>query len=258
MNVTTMSQCLATKQACKELNLTEQSNLSKTNVIQARLKNNQHELIHQVFTAIQENKPQYAVLEIPKVSRQKILASLKKQFSNQYYINYEIYNTKDFQLSQGRMFTLVILSKIGLEQPNMPFRTGENGLGVNSIMNKHVASKYYIYEEFFSYPSQFISSGVKRIGVIKIDNDISLSQCRRVYSSSHKSCSLQSTSGGWGAKTGIYETEFGYRILTPQECFKLQGIEYKDLRASDSKKYLLINNSMCYPVIKSALMNIIT
>lgn len=290
MNVLIMNACLATSQACNDLNLNKiiqsedkrriNSNkfcldnwenpqhqyinkdhtcLSNTilsnNVVVCRLRNNQAALRQSLIDHIELNQPQYAVIEIPKISRHITLASLNTKFSDDYHIQYEIYNTKDFDLAQSRFFTLIIMTRKDKVQPDMPLRDEDSGKTVGDIMDRHVASRYYIEEEFFSFPSPKIVAGVHRIGVIRIGNDISLSQCRRVFNRNFKSCSLQCGSGGWGARTGIYETDFGYRILTPRECQRLQGIDI-DLKGSDVYKYNFINQSIVYPCIYKALENI--
>lgn len=49
-------------------------------------------------------------------------------------------------------------------------------------------------------------------------------QGNRVYDPAGKSATLSASSGGLGAKTGLYQTETKIRKLTPIECERLQGL----------------------------------
>lgn len=71
-------------------------------------------------------------------------------------------------------------------------------------------------------------------------------QGQRIYSNS---CSCTLLANG-GAKTGLYIDSKGIRILTPRECFRLQGFSDKHyecvagLGLSDTRLYRMANNAV--------------
>lgn len=74
-------------------------------------------------------------------------------------------------------------------------------------------------------------------------------QGQRIYSNDC-SCTLLANGGGQGAKTGLYIDREGIRMLTPRECFRLQGFSDKhyeiisSLGLSDTKLYRMANNAV--------------
>ena len=74
-------------------------------------------------------------------------------------------------------------------------------------------------------------------------------QGQRIYSNDC-SCTLLANGGGQGAKTGLYIDSKGLRMLTPRECFRLQGFSDKHyecvagLGLSDTRLYRMVNNAV--------------
>lgn len=94
---------------------------------------------------------------------------------------------------------------------------------------------------------------VNKIGYINRDHRGS-----RVHSLDGKSVILCSSGGGWGMKTGLYNTKHDIiRKLTPLECERLQTVPegYTDC-VSDSQRYKMLGNGWTIDVIVHILRNI--
>lgn len=79
----------------------------------------------------------------------------------------------------------------------------------------------------------------------------SIRQQERIYSTDGISASINAIGGGWGAKTGLYETLKGIRRLTPKECERLQSFPagWTDI-LSDTQRYKCVGNAVTVSVIQ--------
>jgi len=76
------------------------------------------------------------------------------------------------------------------------------------------------------------------------------SQGMRVYSDKGVSTSIASQAGGWGAKTGLYQTNMRIRRLTPTEAERLQGFpDGWTEGVSDTQRYKCLGNAVTTNVI---------
>lgn len=88
------------------------------------------------------------------------------------------------------------------------------------------------------------------------------SQGNRVYSDEGLACTQVGNAGGLGAKTGLYQTNFRIRKLTPKECWRLMGFRdehidrVKELGISDSQLYKQAGNSIVVNVLYYIFKNL--
>lgn len=79
-------------------------------------------------------------------------------------------------------------------------------------------------------------------------------QQERVYSTEGLAANINAIGGGWGAKTGLYQTKSGVRRLTPLECERLQGFPDNWTKGlSDTQRYKCVGNAVTVPVIQFIL-----
>lgn len=96
--------------------------------------------------------------------------------------------------------------------------------------------------------------GIKN-GLFQEGTRSDFSQGARVYSTDGKSTCLSSECGGMGAKTGLYQTDYRIRRLTPRECGRLQTIPEDILEKmlnsgiSDTQLYRMFGNGWTVDVI---------
>jgi len=96
--------------------------------------------------------------------------------------------------------------------------------------------------------------GIKN-GIFQEGITSDFSQGARVYSTDGKSTCLSSECGGMGAKTGLYQTDYRIRRLTPRECGRLQTIPEDILEKmlnsgiSDTQLYRMFGNGWTVDVI---------
>lgn len=89
----------------------------------------------------------------------------------------------------------------------------------------------------------------------KIINKKNKSQSERIYNTKIAR-TLQSSHGGWGSRTGLYQTsKSNVRRLTPTECERLQGFPdgYTE-GVSDTQRYKTLGNAVTTNVV-TALIN---
>ena len=92
-------------------------------------------------------------------------------------------------------------------------------------------------------------------------SDAENTQAYSVYSADNVSTTIQSSAGGVGAKTGLYEVKGRIRKLTPLEVWRLFGFsesDYNKIRPyfSDSRIYMLCGNSITVNVLEFIFYNL--
>lgn len=122
------------------------------------------------------------------------------------------------------------------------------------ISSDKLDTSYYYGEDKWFY-SEFLKS---------ITDKNSIYQWRRKYVRENKTgcCpTLTANMGTGGNNVPIILTDFGFRKLTPEECFEFQGFpvksgQYKLPHIANSHLYKQAGNSVSVPVIKSIADNI--
>lgn len=84
-------------------------------------------------------------------------------------------------------------------------------------------------------------------------------QGERVYDSSHCGITVCASSGGPGAKTGLYKVGNHIRRLNPQECTRMFGFKesYDFLDATDNQRMFYLGNSIVVNVVSSMIPSIL-
>jgi len=82
-------------------------------------------------------------------------------------------------------------------------------------------------------------------------------QGQRIYAVNGKSVTLSANGGGWGAKTGLYHTDLGFRKLTPIECERLQTLPDNYTQGiSDTQRYKGLGNGWTVDVVSHMMKEI--
>ncbi|RZK26967.1 MAG: DNA (cytosine-5-)-methyltransferase, partial [Flavobacterium sp.] len=150
-----------------------------------------------------------------KVIRNEIL-------KRRYTFSEEILNTKDFgniPHNRERIF-IVAFDEDYLEQENFKFEFPKGERLTKTIkdvlIKEKVEDKFYYHQD--KYMFEMLEKEIKR-------ND-TVYQFRRQYVRENKSnvCpTLTANMGSGGHNVPLVKTEFGFRKLTPRECFRFQG-----------------------------------
>lgn len=103
----------------------------------------------------------------------------------------------------------------------------------------------------------FTITAQDRHGVlIRVGNTCADSQGNRVYSTDGIAVTQCGQGGGYGAKTGLYLTDYKIRRLTPTECWRLMGFKDVDInkcinaRISNTQLYKMAGNSIVVDVLQ--------
>lgn len=177
-----------------------------------------------------------------------IRSEIKKR---NYTFHSSILNTKDFgntPHNRERLF-MIAFDKNFINNKNFKFEFPEKERLTRSlkdlIITEKVSDKFYYGEDKYMY------SKLKEAVVDK--NRIY--QFRRQYVRENKAglCpTLTANMGTGGHNVPIITTDFGFRKLTPRECFRLQGFpdDFKLPPISNSSLYKQAGNSVSMPVIQ--------
>jgi DNA (cytosine-5)-methyltransferase 3A len=130
--------------------------------------------------------------------------------------------------------------------PNVKSPTDKK-IVLKDIIENSIDSKYYI-----NAPIKPVSSNGKHI--IKVGEVMNGGQGNRVYSINGKSITISASSGGLGAKTGLYLDNNKIRKLTPIECERLQNLpDNYTYGVSDTQRYKSLGNCFTVDVISHIL-----
>ncbi len=168
----------------------------------------------------------------------------------------EILNTKDYgniPHNRERIFIVAfrndVASADNFEFPNKEKLTNTIA---NIISSDKVDDKFYYGEDKYMYP--LLKESMKSKETVY--------QWRRQYVRENKSnvCpTLTANMGTGGHNVPLVVTDYGFRKLTPKECFKFQGFP-NDFKAPDglanSHLYKQAGNSVSVPVIQRIAENI--
>ena len=113
------------------------------------------------------------------------------------------------------------------------------------LVHEEVDEKFYYREDKYMFP--MLESEMKR--------DDTVYQFRRQYVRENKSnvCpTLTANMGSGGHNVPLIKTNFGFRKLTPRECFRFQGFpeSFKFPAIANSHLYKQSGNSVSVPVIE--------
>ncbi|QLC67187.1 DNA (cytosine-5-)-methyltransferase [Flavobacterium sp. LPB0248] len=167
-----------------------------------------------------------------------------------YTFDSAILNTKDFgniPHNRERIF-MVAFDKDFVKKGfkfNFPEKEELTQKVTDLIIKEKVDKKFYYTEDKYMY-------NMLKEAVVREDR---IYQFRRQYVRENKKevCpTLTANMGTGGHNVPIITTEFGFRKLTPRECFRFQGFpdSYKLPKISNSSLYKQAGNSVSMPVIE--------
>ena len=197
-------------------------------------------LFFEFVRLLKETNPKYFLLENVK---------MKKEYQDVItkYLQVEPIMINSSLVSAQNRIRLYWTNILNINQPK------DKNIILKDILEDHVNDKFYIPEKYIpkiKLDDNLISKTSKRIG-----GYMKQGQGQRIYSIYGKSITLSALGGGWGAKTGLYETiknnKKVCRKLTPIECERLQTVcdNYTE-GILDSKRYKMLGNGWTVEVIK--------
>lgn len=179
--------------------------------------------------------------------------------SRNYSFHSKVLNTKDYgniPHNRERIFIIAFDNDI-YPDGDLKFKFPKKEELTKSILdvieNKKVEDNFYYGEEKYMY--QMLKDSINR-------ND-TVYQFRRQYVRENKSnvCpTLTANMGTGGHNVPLVKTKFGFRKLTPRECFRFQGFpdSYVFPKISNAQLYKQSGNSVSVPVIERISKNILT
>jgi DNA (cytosine-5)-methyltransferase 1 len=179
--------------------------------------------------------------------------------SRNYSFHSKVLNTKDYgniPHNRERIFIIAFDNDI-YPDSDLKFKFPKKEELTKSILdvieNKKVEDNFYYGEEKYMY--QMLKDSINR-------ND-TVYQFRRQYVRENKSnvCpTLTANMGTGGHNVPLVKTKFGFRKLTPRECFRFQGFpdSYVFPKISNAQLYKQSGNSVSVPVIERISKNILT
>ncbi len=185
---------------------------------------------------------------------------IKKEIqSRNYSFHSKVINTKDYGNIPHNRERIFIICFDYDEYPNVDdsFRFPEKEILDKTILNiiekNKVDDKFYYGKDKYMYP--MLSKAIKKEDTVY--------QFRRQYVRENKSnvCpTLTANMGTGGHNVPLIKTKYGFRKLTPRECFRFQGFpdDYKLPDIAISHLYKQSGNSVSVPVIERLSNNIMT
>jgi DNA (cytosine-5)-methyltransferase 1 len=227
-------------------------------------------LFFDICRIIKDKKPQIFILEnvsnLEKIDNGKTLntmLSILESFG--YSISYKVLNARDFGVPQNRKRIIIVgnNSNKTFDFSYLPIQTCNS---MNPFLDKVSnfeylpRDSYVILDENYikTQPSGLIFCGYKKGNLRKVgikENTEHLSrvhkQPNRIYHCDgiHPTLSSQETAGRYYIKT-----DQGVRKLTIDECYRIMGFPENFIKiGAKSQLYARIGNSVCVPMIKSVV-----
>ena len=175
-----------------------------------------------------------------------------------YTFDSAVLNTKDFgniPHNRERIF-MIAFDKDFIKDDKFEFHFPEKENLTKSI--KDLITKEKVDEKFYYHEDKYMYSMLQESIVSKER----IYQFRRQYVRENKSSvcpTLTANMGTGGHNVPIITTDFGFRKLTPRECFRFQGFpdNFKLPAISNSHLYKQAGNSVSMPVIQRLASEIV-
>ena len=222
------------------------------------LKGNESSLFFDFVRILNENLPKYFVFE----NVRNLLSSnngedfelVKKLFSENYNIKYQLMNSSDYGIPQTRRRIFIVgIRKDIVKEFEFP-KKQPLLITAKNLLESSVDDKYYLTEKMYK---TVMSTGTKDwYAKPKTDQDIALPLVRTMHKMHRASTD------------NYYHTEYkpvgktNLRRLTPLECFRLQGfsdVDYKkvkNINMSDTQMYMQVGNSITVKVVEEIFKNL--
>lgn len=173
-----------------------------------------------------------------------------------YHVVFKILNSKDYAnvpQNRERIYIIGFKEKRHLDNFSFPkpVRLTKN---LKDILNNNKVDEKFYYKPDECYFYDELKKGIKRKDT--------LYQWRRVYlreNKSNLSPTLTANMGSGGHNVPIVLSDYGFRKLTPDECFRLQGFSSKfklPSSLSSSKLYMQAGNSVVVPLVRRIALQI--
>ena len=217
-------------------------------------------LFYNILNIIDAKQPQTLLLEnvknIKTIDKGSVMNIIISELENRgYHVSYEILDSKYYNCPQSRKRIYFVCSK----KKKYQFKLIKNPIvPVSSIID-------FSIEEYFNYVDKYRLELVNNKKSMVKYNLVNKStgkggrQGERVYSIESYGPTICATSGGPGAKTGLYEINKQIRTLTNKECLKMFGFgeDFKYTKLKNKKKLLFyLGNSIVVNVLSQIIKDL--
>jgi len=204
------------------------------------LEDKRGQLIWQYFRIIKEARPKYFIYENVKGmisdNNGKTIKDFMEVFrSIGYYCHFSVLNTKDYGVPQNRERVYIVgfidydeYIKFEFEKPIKLTKT------IKDILEDDVEEKYYVKND--KMLNFILDEKRQKKKYVQINGDIALTQQARQYAN-------------WNGD--FIRNSDKVRMLTPRECFRLQGCDDSfKIEVSDSQAYKIAGNAMSVNILE--------
>jgi len=205
-------------------------------------------LFYKILDIIDIKKPNTLILENVKnlytIHNGETFKIVKNELEKRgYHVNYKVIDSRYYNTPQSRHRIYIICNKDKMYQ----FKDVSNPIiPVSSIIDFNI-TEYCDYEEKYSLEKcNMKKSSMMKYKLINKKSGKGGRQGERVYDINKCGATVCASSGGPGAKTGLYEVNEKIRTLTVQETLKMFGFDtnykYKTLKREKDLLFYLGNS----------------
>lgn len=226
-------------------------------------------LFFSALKVIRDKKPKYCVMEnvdnLPNKFSDEFNEMLK-QLENVGYKNYwKVINAKDF-IPQNRSRVFIVSIRKDIDTSNFKFPTGTNKLKWHEFINpydtRELTGRQKRMIDFAK--GNNVNDSIKIEGIPNFEcSVITLRQSGLRFQNNREYPTITAYYGKGGGNFTIMAYKGNIGGITPRNCFKLMGFDYKDSdlltknKFSVSSQYIMAGDSVCVPVLEGILNNLI-
>lgn len=228
------------------------------------------QLIYHVFRIARHHKPKYIMIENVKnllsVSGGSAFKTIYDELSGMgYNVHYDVLNAARYGAQQARERLYVVCVRNDLDEDFAFPAPGNDMCRVADVIDReYEANDAYLRE---NYDIQELETEQYRrfkpkvvAHLVNRKSGKSGRQGERVYALDHPGATICASSGGPGAKTGLYNVNGVLRTLNVKECLRMFGFpeDYKYTVCSDKQMIGFLGNSIVVPVLAALYKELFT
>ena len=216
-------------------------------------------LFYKILEIIDKKQPKILMLENVKnlktIDKGKIFNIIKNELKNRgYYVNYKIIDSKYYNSPQSRQRIFIICNK----ETNYVFKEINNPIIPVSTIIDYNIDNYLDYQDKYKL-EKCSGKSMMKYKLINKKTGKGGRQGERVYNILKCGPTICASSGGPGAKTGLYDFDGKIRTLSINETLKMFGFDstYKHNNLLNKKDMLYyLGNSIVVNVLEELIKNL--
>ena len=215
---------------------------------------NKGNLFYKILECIDAKNPSIVFLEnvknLESIHQGATFQTIRHELGKRgYIVNYRVCNSKDYGSPQARQRIYIVCHKT--KQYVFPIENTLPPVHVSNIIDKDETHFLSLHEKY-TFEECDANGGMMIYKLINKETGKGGRQGERVYSIYGHGPTVCASSGGPGAKTGIYEINGKYRTLNVKECLRMFGFpdDYSYETLENKKKMLFyLGNSIVVSVL---------